>query len=76
MTALPRTVSDDPAEIASRIARGVVYCTRCPHERAVDGAECLEKGWPLHCRSTMSIDTPAERSAYFDAWRAKEGRAA
>jgi hypothetical protein len=65
MTATPRTTSDDPAEIAARIARGVCYCTRCEAMKTVNGAACLEKGWPRHCMATMSIDTPEERRAAY-----------
>ena len=45
------------------IARGRVWCTVCGRSRAVDGAQCLQRGWPKCCGYTMTIDSPHERFA-------------
>jgi hypothetical protein len=73
VTALPRTVLDDPGEIAARVARNVVYCTRCKFQQAVNGAMCMETEWPRHCLATMSIDTPEERRARYSPRRNNAG---
>lgn len=44
-----------------KLKRGTVWCLSCNREMKVDSAECLARGWPKCCGSTMTIDSPRER---------------
>jgi hypothetical protein len=47
---------DEMVEKSSAMKKGLVYCHICKKEQKVDSAECLRKGWPKCCGSTMSLD--------------------
>lgn len=44
-----------------KVGRGQVWCKECGHTEKVNGAECLQNGWPRHCGYTMTIDSPEEQ---------------
>lgn len=53
---------DRIANEVPQIARGKVWCKTCRSEQSVDGADCLQNGWPKCCGYTMTIDHP-------DTWK-------
>lgn len=48
-------------ESVPQLARGRVWCRACGHSERVDSAGSLRQGWPQHCGSTMTIDSPEEQ---------------
>ena len=42
-----------------KLRRGLVFCHKCGKKLKVDSAQCLAKGWPKCCDSTMSLDEPS-----------------
>lgn len=50
--------------IASRDARGLVWCITCGREQKVSAAWRLRNGWPKCCGATMTIDSPEERAEF------------
>lgn len=54
-----RVVADVP-----QLRRGRVWCRSCGHSERVDSAHALSSGWPTHCGSTMTIDSPAEQARF------------
>lgn len=45
-----------------QLQRGLVWCTVCGYSERVDSADAMRHGWPKHCGSTMTIDSPEERA--------------
>lgn len=46
-----------------QLKRGLVWCRACGHTQRVDSGDALSHGWPKHCGSTMTIESPDERAA-------------
>lgn len=54
-------IHEQIAKDVPKIGRGCVWCRKCGSEQTVNGAECLERGWPKCCGETMTIDSPQEQ---------------
>lgn len=50
------------SESGIRVAR--VRCEKCGREFSVDGANCLQSGWPECCGYTMSLLRPNNKVTY------------
>lgn len=50
-----------------QLSRGQVWCYQCGRTQRVDSADCLQRGWPKCCGSTMGIDSPEERQKVVQA---------
>jgi hypothetical protein len=53
----------EAVESSPQLKRGRVWCHRCGRMQSVDSAACIANGWPKCCGYTMSLDSPAERTA-------------
>ena len=56
-------IHDHLAKEIPQIARGQAWCKTCGNSEKVNGAYCLQHGWPKCCGYTMTIDGPEERDA-------------
>ncbi len=54
---------DEIAADVPQLRRGLVWCVKCGRSEQVNGARCLQFGWPRCCGATMTIDSPEERIA-------------
>lgn len=61
------TLHDKLAEAHPRLARGIVWCTKCGREQRAKASNALAHGWPKCCGYTMTIDSPNEREVQRDA---------
>lgn len=51
----------DVVAAVPKLKRGQVWCYQCGRTEHVDSTDCLVRGWPKCCGSTMGIDSPEER---------------
>ncbi len=54
---------DEAVDGNAKLKRGQVWCIACGETQKVNSRKCLSDGWPKCCGSTMTLDSPEERSS-------------